>query len=84
MSKTTLPAAISSASQPLQPPAETWRSRSERPKRLRILPSSDVAKLTYNAPGGRKLMRVSTLKATGDQYLRCFKDGTGKAAFSRV
>ena len=32
MSKTTLPVTLSSASQPLQPPAETWRSLSERPK----------------------------------------------------
>ena len=37
-----------------------------------VVPSSDVAKLTYNAPGGRKLMRVSTLKATGDQYLNAW------------
>jgi len=35
-----LPAALSSASQPLQPPAETWRSLSDRPKSRCILASS--------------------------------------------
>jgi hypothetical protein len=37
-----------------------------------VVPSNDVAKLTYNAPGGRKLMRVSALKATGDKYLNAW------------
>lgn len=44
-SNCTLPAALSSASQPLQPPAETWRSLSERPKRRRIRSSSAAASL---------------------------------------
>jgi hypothetical protein len=34
-----------------------------------VVPSGDVAKLAYHAPGGRKLMRVSTLKVTGEVYL---------------
>lgn len=37
-----------------------------------VVPSKDVAKLAYNAPGGRKLMRVSTLKATDDKYLNAW------------
>ena len=39
----TLPAALSSASQPLHPPAETWRSLSERPKSRCIRSSSAAA-----------------------------------------
>ena len=33
-----------------------------------VVPSTDIATLAYNAPGGRKLMRVSTLKAKGSAY----------------
>lgn len=37
-----------------------------------VVPSMDVAKLTYHAPGGRKLMRVTTLKAAGNSYLNAW------------
>lgn len=33
-----------------------------------IVPSKDVHKLAYNAPGGRRLMRVSALKAEGIRF----------------
>ena len=33
-----------------------------------VVPSIDVPALTYKAPGGRKLMRVSTLRASGASY----------------
>jgi hypothetical protein len=33
-----------------------------------VLPSLKVASLAYHAPGGRKLMRVSTLMAKGKKY----------------
>jgi len=33
-----------------------------------VVPSLKVASLAYNAPGGRKLMRVSALKAEGTAY----------------
>lgn len=33
-----------------------------------VIPSLKVAALAYHAPGGRKLMRVSTLKAEGAAY----------------
>ncbi len=34
-----------------------------------VVPSLDIHALAYNAPGGRKLMNVSTLKAKGSAYL---------------
>lgn len=33
-----------------------------------VIPSLKVAALAYHAPGGRKLMRVSTLRASGTTY----------------
>jgi hypothetical protein len=33
-----------------------------------VVPSLRVGSLAYNAPGGRKLMRLSTLKASGSGY----------------
>ena len=33
-----------------------------------VVPSLKVASMAYNAPGGRKLMRVSALKAQGKEF----------------
>jgi hypothetical protein len=33
-----------------------------------VVPSTEVATLAYNAPGGRRLMNVSKLKANGSSY----------------
>ena len=33
-----------------------------------VVPSMDITGLAYSAPGGRKLMTVSTLKAKGSAY----------------
>ena len=44
MSNWMFPEAFSSASQPLHPAAETWRSRRDRPKSLRAFSSSASAR----------------------------------------
>jgi hypothetical protein len=38
-----------------------------------IVPSNEVATLIYNAPGGRKLVRLSKLRATNDKYRDAWK-----------
>jgi len=38
-----------------------------------VVPSLAVASLAYQAPGGRRLMRVSTLKTEGEKYLDAWK-----------
>ncbi len=57
MSNWTLPEAFSSASQPLQPAADTWRSRSDRPKSWRAFSSSARAR-SGTAPFTRSSSRV--------------------------
>jgi len=41
-----------------------------------IVPSLKVAELAYNAPGGRKLMRVSKLKTDGLKYKDAWRQVT--------
>ena len=40
----------------------------EVPPSVWIVPSTDVLQFVYNAPGGRKLVRVSELRAKGSEF----------------